>query len=84
MLYSLYEAQHAALQPLRLAAEMSRGWFGHPFSPLAYAPMSRRLAAGSDLFLRLTQRYEKPAWRVDYTTVGGERVPVTMEVAPLL
>ena len=54
MLYSLYEAQHAALQPLRLAAELSRGWFGHPFSPLAYAPMSRRLAAGSDLFLRLT------------------------------
>ena len=81
MLYSLYEAQHAALQPLRLAAELSRGWFGHPFSPLAYSPMSRRLAAGSDLFLRLTQRYEKPAWRVDYTTIGGERVPVTMEVA---
>ena len=80
MLYSLYEAQHAALQPLRLAAELSRGWFGHPFSPLAYAPMSRRLAAGSDLFLRLTQRYEKPAWRVDYTTIGGERVPVKTEV----
>ena len=81
MLYSLYEAQHAALQPLRLVAEFSRGWFGHPFSPLSYSPMSRGLAAGSDLFLRLTQRYEKPAWRVDYTTIGGKRVPVSLEVA---
>ena len=81
MLYSLYEAQHAALQPLRLAAELSRGWFGHPFSPLAYSYLSRGMAAGSDLFLRLTQRYEKPAWRIDYTTVGGERVAVTAEVA---
>ena len=62
MLYNLYEAQHMALAPLRYMAELSRGWFGHPFSPLSYAPFARRLAASSDLFLRVTQRYEKPAW----------------------
>jgi poly(3-hydroxybutyrate) depolymerase len=64
VLYSLYEAQHMALAPLRYMAELSRGWFGNPFSPLAYAPFARRLASSSDLFLRVTQRYEKPAWDI--------------------
>jgi poly(3-hydroxybutyrate) depolymerase len=65
VLYSLYEAQHLALAPMRLMAELSRGWFGHPFSPWAYAPFAKRVAASSDLFLRVTQRYEKPAWNLD-------------------
>jgi poly(3-hydroxybutyrate) depolymerase len=64
MLYSLYEAQHLALAPLRFMAEWSRGWFGHPFSPFAHLPLSRRLAATSDLFLRVTGRYEKPEWGI--------------------
>jgi poly(3-hydroxybutyrate) depolymerase len=64
MLYSLYEAQHMALAPWRLWAELSRGWFGHPFSPLIYLPLAKRLAASSDLFLRVTERYEKPAWNI--------------------
>ena len=64
MLYSLYEAQHTALVPFRLMAELSRGWFAHPFSPWAHLPVSRRVTATSDLFLRLTGRYEKPAWNI--------------------
>ena len=64
MLYSLYEAQHTALAPWRFWAELSRGWFGHPFSPFQYLPLAKRLAASSDLFLRLTGRYEKPQWGI--------------------
>jgi poly(3-hydroxybutyrate) depolymerase len=64
VLYSLYEAQHLALAPMRFMAELSRGWFGHPFSPFAHFPMSRRFAASSDLFLRVTDRYEKPQWNL--------------------
>jgi len=64
VLYTLYEAQHTALVPFRYFAELSRGWFGHPFSPLSHFPLSRRLAASSDLFLRLTERYEKPKWNI--------------------
>ena len=64
MLYSLYEAQHMALVPLRFMAELARGWFGHPFSPFAHHPLSRRFAASSDLFLRVTDRYEKPSWNL--------------------
>jgi poly(3-hydroxybutyrate) depolymerase len=64
VLYSLYEAHHVALAPLRFWAEMSRGWFGHPFSPLIYLPLAKRLAASSDVFLRITERYEKPKWNL--------------------
>ncbi len=69
MLYALYEAQHNALAPLRFWAEFSRGWFGHPFSPFIYLPLARRVAAASDLFLRLTGRYEKPAWNIEGAAV---------------
>jgi poly(3-hydroxybutyrate) depolymerase len=65
MLYNLYETQHMMLGPWRIAAEAARGWFGHPFSPFAYSPMARRIMASSDLFLRVTQRYEKPAWNIE-------------------
>jgi poly(3-hydroxybutyrate) depolymerase len=54
-----------ALVPFRFMAELSRGWFGHPFSPFSHLPMSRRFAATSDLFLRITERYEKPKWNLD-------------------
>lgn len=76
MLYNLFEAQHQLLGPWRVAAEAARGWYGHPFSPLAYSPISRRIAASTDLFLRVTQRYEKPAWGIDRTTVDGKSVAV--------
>jgi poly(3-hydroxybutyrate) depolymerase len=79
VLYSFYETQHALLAPLRHAAEAARGWFAHPFSPLAYTPLSTRVAASSDLFLRLTQRYEKPEWNIHATRLGERTVPVTVE-----
>jgi len=74
MLYSLYEAQHTALAPLRVVADFYRGWFGNPFSPFAYLPLARRLAATSDLFLRVTERYEKPDWNVE-----GAQMEVALE-----
>ena len=80
MLYSLFEAQHAALAPVRLMAELSRGWFGHPFSPFALSPLAKEITASSDLFLRVTNRYEKPKWGLDTTTVNGREVPVEEEV----
>src|SRR3954470_20714418 len=54
-----------ALMPMRYMAELYRGWFGNPFSPFAYSPFAKRLAASSDLFLRVTQRYEKPEWQIE-------------------
>jgi poly(3-hydroxybutyrate) depolymerase len=65
MLYSLYEAQHAWLTPYRFLAQVQRGWFANPFMPWAQAPLAKQLAASNDVFLRITQRYEKPAWRIE-------------------
>jgi len=81
LLYKLFEAQHAVLTPLRYAAELSHAWFSHPFSPWAWTPHSRRLAAGNDLFLRVTQRYEKPAWGIADVQIEGTRVPISIETA---
>jgi len=69
MLYSLYEAQHTALTPYRYLAELARGWYGNPFSPFHYHPLASRVAAASDLFLRVTGRYEKPAWGIAWAQV---------------
>ena len=76
MLYDMFEAQHKMLGPWRIAAEAARGWFGHPLSPLAYMPIARRITASSDLFLRITQRYQKPAWNIDSTAIDGKPVAV--------
>ncbi|HSA89250.1 MAG TPA: polyhydroxyalkanoate depolymerase [Burkholderiales bacterium] len=76
MLYSLHEAQHMALAPWRYLAELSRGWFGHPFSPFIYMPLARRVAASSELFLRVTERYEKPKWSL------AEAVPEVADAKP--
>ena len=80
LLYSLFEAQHAALAPMRFMAELSRGWFGHPFSPFVHSPLAKEISAGSDLFLRVTDRYHKPDWGLNSTTVEGKEVRVEMEV----
>ena len=65
---------------MRFMAELSRGWFGHPYSPLAQSPLAKEITAGSDLFLRVTNRYEKPAWGIATTMVRGRQVPVEIEV----
>jgi poly(3-hydroxybutyrate) depolymerase len=76
MLYSLYEAQHLMLGPWRVAAEAARSWYGHPGNPFAQSEIGRRIAASTELFLRVTQRYQKPAWGIDSTSIDGRAVPV--------
>ena len=68
---------------MRMAAELSRGWFGHPFSPWSLSPMAKEITAGSDLFLRVTNRYDKPAWGIDEVQVDGSPVAVELEIAQL-
>jgi len=80
MLYALHEMQHALLAPWNHAARLGHELFSNPFSPLAYFPTSRRAAAGAELFYRLTQRYEKPAFGLDNTVVDGRSVAVHEQV----
>ncbi|MCW5625888.1 MAG: polyhydroxyalkanoate depolymerase, partial [Burkholderiales bacterium] len=50
-----------------------------PHSPLAYAPVSRSVAAANELMVRLLQRYAKPEWGIDTVEVAGKPVAVAIE-----
>ncbi len=80
MLYALHEFQHATLAPWNHLARTSLELFSNPFSPLAYLPTSRRIAAGAELFHRLTQRYEKPAFGLTSTVIDGKTVRIEERV----
>jgi poly(3-hydroxybutyrate) depolymerase len=80
MIYALHELGFAALAPWNAVAKTSLDLLTSPFSPLSYMPESRRLAAGAEVFFRLTQRYGKPAFGITETAVEGARVTVDERV----
>ncbi len=80
MLYHLHELQRRLMNPLSVWAQATAELFSNPYSPLAYTPMSRRLAAGYDVLHRLGKRYEKPAFGLRTTPVNGTEVAVTEEM----
>ncbi len=80
MLYDLHELQRSFLAPLAAFSGTSSQLFSHPYSPLAYTPVSRQLAAAYELVHRLGKDYEKPAWGLSHTEVQGRTVAVTERV----
>lgn len=80
MLYHVYELTHAAMSPLRAAADAGRLFFRSPFNPVAYTSVGRRIAAACDVFNSTTRRYGKPAFGLDETKINGLPVPVTEEI----
>lgn len=81
MLYDLHELQRSFLTPLAAFTDTSSQLFSHPYSPLAYTPMSRQIAATYELAYRLGKDYEKPAWDLASTLVDGVEVTVTEHAA---
>src|SRR6266850_517411 len=81
MLYQLHELQRRFLNPLSVWAQATSELFSSPYSPLAYTPFSRRLAAGYELLHRIGKSYDKPAFNLDHTRIGDVDVPVHQEVA---
>ncbi len=75
-LYWLYEWGQAALNPSRALADVTRLYFKNPLNPLAHTTLGKSIAATAEIYERAVRRYAKPEWRIDSTTVGGERVPV--------
>lgn len=78
-LYWLYELGHASLNPARAFAEATKLYFTHPFNPASRLHFGKIVAAWAELFERTTRRYSKPAWNIDSTLVGGERVAVNIK-----
>jgi poly(3-hydroxybutyrate) depolymerase len=81
MLYQLHELQRRFLNPLSVWAQATSELFSSPYSPLAYTPFSRRLAAGYELLHRIGKSYEKPAFDIDHVEIAGVHVEVQEEVA---
>lgn len=80
MFYQLYELNHAALRPLRVAAEMGHMAFSNPLNPLTATPVGRSFAATFEVIERATRRYGKPGFDLPSTTVDGHEVPVVERV----
>ena len=81
MLYQIHEFQRAIIEPWRFLAELGAGAYGSPSSPFSYVPGSNKYAAGFELMLRVTQRYNKPAFGIDSVLIAKRQVAVREEVA---
>lgn len=81
MLYDFHEFQRAFLNPLAYFTGQSSQLFSHPYSPLAYTPVSRQIAASYSLVHRLGKEYEKPTWGLESTLINEQPVTVRDTVA---
>ncbi len=75
--YPMVEMTHLALAPARAMSDATRLFFKHPLNPWTYTPLGRNVAAGAELFERMTRRYGKPVFGLDQTTVDGRELHVT-------
>jgi poly(3-hydroxybutyrate) depolymerase len=80
VLYQLHEFQRSIMQPISRLAGASAQFYTSPYSPLAYTPFSKRMAATFDLIHRIGKDYVKPEFGLDQTTVDGETVQVLERV----
>ncbi len=80
MFYQLYEFNHAAMSPWRVAADAMHVAYTHPLNPIAQTPAGRAMAAGLEVFERTTRRYTKPTFGLDETVVNSQKVRVHEEI----
>ncbi|WP_336491382.1 polyhydroxyalkanoate depolymerase [Methylobacterium nigriterrae] len=78
--YFWYEGARAMMTPARVGADMVRHSLSNPANPLSYAPYARSMAAGCEMFERVTRRYGKPDFGITATVVDGLTVPVAERV----
>ncbi|WP_414655630.1 polyhydroxyalkanoate depolymerase [Ferrovibrio sp.] len=80
LIYSFYEMQRVALQPVRALAEVQSAALRLPYLPLNYTPAARSMAAGLEVFNNITRRYPKPKFGLETTMVDGTTRRVREEV----
>jgi poly(3-hydroxybutyrate) depolymerase len=78
--YHFYEMAHAALAPARVVSDAAHFVFRNPLNPLALTPFGKNIAAGAELFERMTRRYGKPVFGLDTVNVDGVAHDVLEEV----
>ena len=80
MFYQLYEMNHAVMAPFRATADAMRLAYRNPLNPLSHTVIGRTMAAGFEVFERVTRRYGKPEFGLPTTTVNGQAVAVREEI----
>lgn len=80
MFYQLYEMNHAVMAPFRATADAMRLAYRNPLNPLSHTVVGRTMAAGLEVFERVTRRYGKPEFGLPTTTVNGQTVAVREEI----
>jgi len=78
--YQMYEMAHAALAPARAMSDAGGLMFRNPFNPFTHTSFGRNVAAGAEMFERLTRRYGKPTFGLKSTKVAGVTRAVSEEI----
>ncbi|MCZ2496383.1 polyhydroxyalkanoate depolymerase [Xylophilus sp. Kf1] len=76
MLYQIYEAQRALMEPFADFANAASKMFSNHGTPLGQLPVAQRLSAAYDLMYRLGKDYEKPVFGIQTVTLGKTDVVV--------
>ncbi len=76
MLYQMYEAQRALMEPFSDLAKVASKVYSNPLSTFGQAPFSQRMSAGFDLMHRLLRDYEKPEFGIRTVDVDGVAVAI--------
>ncbi len=77
MLYSLFELNHAALAPMRAAADFGQLYFRNPLNPLSHTPLGKNFAAAFEVVERVTRRYDKPEFGITQIERDGEGIGIS-------
>jgi poly(3-hydroxybutyrate) depolymerase len=80
MLYQIYEAQRALMEPFADFAQAAAKLYSNPHSPLGQNPLAQRVSAGYDLLYRLAKDYEKPVFGIQSVDVDGNDVAIQERV----
>lgn len=80
LFYQLYEINHAAMTPVRAAADATKFYFENPMNPLSYTQLGKTMAASCEVLERVTRRYGKPEFDLPTTQVNGKEVEITEEI----
>jgi poly(3-hydroxybutyrate) depolymerase len=76
MLYQIYEAQRALIEPFADMADAASKLYGNPHTPAGQLPLAQRAAAMYALFHRLGKDYEKPEFGIRRVKIDGTDVAI--------
>jgi poly(3-hydroxybutyrate) depolymerase len=80
MLYQIYDAQRALMEPFAEFAQATAKLYAAPTSPLSTTPLAQRMAAGYELLYRLGKDYEKPSFGIQTLEVEGAEIVINERV----